>query len=237
MHRKFVAVAWCVAWMGCVSDESKQLLNIGTSEDAAMNTTLATGGTSKIPVIHEAGGQDSGSDEMPTCQAMLPETCNGRDDNCDGVVDDGFDEDGDGYSSCPVGRSIEEVDCDSSRSDVHPNHEELCDGLDNDCDGLWDEGLSGPCPAPQCEPGYPPRCPVGTACDPVEHKLCLEIKTCPSEVDNPPPCPPGDQNPDNDPAIGVECDPTCPIIGQSSCWLACGCAPDGVYRWLQGCTE
>ncbi len=30
----------------------------------------------------------------------VAETCNGKDDDCDGLIDDGFDLDGDGFSSC-----------------------------------------------------------------------------------------------------------------------------------------
>ena len=43
------------------------------------------------------------------------------------------DMDVDGYDST--------VDCDDNNPDVYPNAAELCDGLDNDCDGEVDEGL------------------------------------------------------------------------------------------------
>jgi len=43
------------------------------------------------------------------------------------------DLDVDGYDST--------VDCDDNNPDVYPNAPELCDGLDNDCDGVIDEGL------------------------------------------------------------------------------------------------
>ncbi|MBZ0253109.1 MAG: FG-GAP-like repeat-containing protein, partial [Candidatus Methylomirabilis sp.] len=57
--------------------------------------------------------------------------CNGFDDDCDGVSDEGFDSDGDGWGSC--------LDCKDRDPAIHPEAPELCDGRDNDCDGLVDE--------------------------------------------------------------------------------------------------
>jgi hypothetical protein len=63
--------------------------------------------------------------------------CDGRDNDCDGQIDDGAgeDADGDGYTPC-------QGDCDDTNPRVNPGAEEICDGvnrLDNDCDGLIDE--------------------------------------------------------------------------------------------------
>src|SRR5690606_22876793 len=33
-------------------------------------------------------------------------------------------------------------DCDDNRSDINPSMEEVCDGVDNDCDGRVDEGVT-----------------------------------------------------------------------------------------------
>jgi len=45
-----------------------------------------------------------------------------------------YDRDGDGYSIYD--------DCDNNNSSIYPGAQEICDELDNDCDGLTDEGLT-----------------------------------------------------------------------------------------------
>ena len=92
--------------------------------------------------------QDVDADGLPACAGGAPADCddldplvgprrfedcfNGRDDNCDGVIDTNSDVDGDGVSSC-------DGDCDDADADVFPGHEELCDGLDNNCNGVVDD--------------------------------------------------------------------------------------------------
>ena len=48
------------------------------------------------------------------------------------------DGDGDGYGE---GAGCRDVDCDDGQASVHVNAPELCDGLDNDCNGAVDDGL------------------------------------------------------------------------------------------------
>jgi len=72
------------------------------------------------------------------------------------VIDEGVsqtyyrDADGDGYGnpgitkiSCskPSGYVANNTDCDDSRSSVRPGAVEVCDGLDNNCNGTIDEGV------------------------------------------------------------------------------------------------
>lgn len=55
-----------------------------------------------------------------------------------GVCADCFDPDRDGYG---VGPACDGIDCDQDRADINPAADEVCDGVDNNCDGAIDEGL------------------------------------------------------------------------------------------------
>lgn len=85
-----------------------------------------------------------------------PERCNLIDDDCDSDVDEDLasawyaDDDGDDYGDAatsledcnpPAGWVADDTDCDDGRADVYPDAPELCDGLDNDCDGAVDEDV------------------------------------------------------------------------------------------------
>ena len=48
--------------------------------------------------------------------------------SCSGDTKEGDDEDGDGYT-------LDEGDCDDEDASSYPEALEICDGLDNDCDG------------------------------------------------------------------------------------------------------
>lgn len=85
------------------------------------------------------------------------ETCNGVDDDCDGLIDNApvntqswyRDADGDGWgdpndqidSVCqPTGYGSEPGDCNDADPQIGPGQPDLCDGIDNDCDLAVDEG-------------------------------------------------------------------------------------------------
>ena len=61
-----------------------------------------------------------------------PEVCDAADNDCDGGIDEGFDQDGDGFTTCAG-------DCDDADPAVNPAATEICDDIDNDCDGTVDE--------------------------------------------------------------------------------------------------
>jgi hypothetical protein len=86
--------------------------------------------------------------------------CDGKDNDCNGLTDEGLkhtyylDSDGDGYGNpavkiqvcppSPPGYVDISGDCNDDDPAVHPGAPEVCDGKDNDCDGMIDE--NAPCP-------------------------------------------------------------------------------------------
>jgi hypothetical protein len=73
----------------------------------------------------------------PSIHPGAQETCDGLDNNCNGTIDEGCeddDADDDGYTP-------DNNDCNDNDPAIHPGAYEECDGLDNDCDGQTDEGF------------------------------------------------------------------------------------------------
>ncbi len=107
-----------------------------------------------------AGYVSTGTDCDDTDDSAFPgniERCDGIDNNCDGAIDEGVtstwyaDADGDGYgaldaptSACgePDGYVADSSDCDDTTANAYPGNAEVCDELDNNCDGQVDEGVT-----------------------------------------------------------------------------------------------
>ncbi len=94
--------------------------------------------------LDEACGGDDCDDNTSAINPGAEEDCgNGIDDDCDEQtdLDDSdcgcIDHDRDGYGeNCPAG-----ADCDDGIASVHPDAEELCNNVDDDCDDQTDEGF------------------------------------------------------------------------------------------------
>jgi len=99
-------------------------------------------------------------DSNPDVNPDRAEICDGLDNDCNGMVDDGLsmftyyvDLDGDGFgeaaqqldtclSTLPFGYADNAMDCDDLDPNIHPGMAETCDGIDNDCSGVADDGLT-----------------------------------------------------------------------------------------------
>ncbi len=143
-----------------------------------------------------------------------PETCNGADDDCDGVIDDGLPIGaacGSDEGECQPGVNVcvdGDIVC---MGEIGPG-DEICDGFDNDCDGMIDDGiaLGEECGESEgtCEPGMEACVEGAVICTggvPGQEEACdCEDNDCDGEIDE-------------DPASG----PICP--GESRC-VSCSCA-------------
>ncbi len=137
----------------------------------------------------DADAGDGAADAQPDAPqcSQLPELCNGLDDNCNGVIDEG---DPGGGAACTVaGKSgvcaNGTMHCINGvllcQQDVQPSSE-ICNGLDDNCDGQTDEGNPGG--NEPCNTGLPGVCAGGTtAC--VNGKVeCQQNQQATTEVCN-----------------------------------------------------
>jgi hypothetical protein len=157
-----------------------------------------------LVVLAGGGCQAIVSDEVPafTCTGTNPlacpagmycngagcvrcekeDVCDGRDNDCNGLIDDGeiSDRDGDSFTFCgrfsPETGKLVDLDCDDDDPDIFPGAEEKCNGIDDDCDGIPDNPdkackvgevcapRGGGC-IPEAQACTPQNCPPPKVCD------------------------------------------------------------------------
>ncbi|MEC7986158.1 MAG: putative metal-binding motif-containing protein, partial [Myxococcota bacterium] len=98
-------------------------------------------------------------DDNPEINPDAPELCDGIDNNCNDIVDEGIsqlwyaDADTDGYGDftqpyfgCEQleGYVTNDGDCNDAVPEINPEAIEECNGLDDNCDGTADEGIGTP---------------------------------------------------------------------------------------------
>jgi len=153
------------------------------------------------PVGYLADDTDC-DDYDPDIYPGATEYCNGEDDDCDGDIDEDSaadaitwyrDADGDGYGDpgdadidCdqPAGYLADDSDCDDTEYSVNPSITEVCDGIDNNCDGSTDEAW-GDCDLTNvdlhsCDAG---SCAVDTCDDPFHDMNLVDSDGCEAEED------------------------------------------------------
>ncbi|MFT3697397.1 MAG: choice-of-anchor L domain-containing protein [Kofleriaceae bacterium] len=101
-------------------------------------------GTENVGPCHGGTQMCLGTGEWSSCMNEVTpaaENCgDGIDNNCNGMVDEDIDSDGDGYTTCG-GDCCDSTEC-SNPSEVNPGAFEVPgDGVDNDCDGMIDNAV------------------------------------------------------------------------------------------------
>jgi MYXO-CTERM domain-containing protein len=154
-----------------VVDEVVEVCYTGLDSECPADTALPCVGVCRRGLDScIAPGQPGAPGTTGCVGEVLPsaEQCNGLDDNCNGAIDEGFD-----FNGIPLGGACDngaDGICFAAGTVVCPGvcdaptiapQAEICDGVDNDCDGNVDELFSG---VPGEEDGGV-GAPVGDACN------------------------------------------------------------------------
>lgn len=154
--------------LSCTSKPGPETCNAHDDDcDGSVDDNVPSGGACTTGELGVCGaGQMQCADGAMTClsNGVQPtgETCNGLDDDCNGVVDNdvtgqfcGTGLDG----ACWYGTMQCTNGVGTCKQDVQPTTE-ICNGVDDDCDGTWDDGI----PSTSCTvPGVQGPCAAGSS--------------------------------------------------------------------------
>ncbi len=136
-------------------DERAQLTFYRDADGDGFGNPASTTQACAVPAGYVANATDC-DDTKASVHPGVVEVCNGIDDNCNGTIDEGVqttfyrDADGDGFGnagsttqacSVPAGYVANATDCDDTKASVHPGATEVCNGIDDNCNGTIDEGV------------------------------------------------------------------------------------------------
>ena len=134
-----------------------------TDEDGFGDANSIITDCSETPPMGYVANMDDCDDTTASINPNAPESCDGIDNNCNGIPDDVpepfvyyADLDNDGYTdnsniidtcatSAPTGYTSspsQMTDCDDNNPNINPGMNETCDGIDNNCSGEADDGLT-----------------------------------------------------------------------------------------------
>ncbi len=175
-HSSALLIAAALA-VGCSVGENGDGFSSGPAltfgGDASASASAEDGPSDESGESSAGTGNDSatsvasGVDSADSADGCTPEAelCNGIDDDCDGAIDNGNPEGGQACETglpgvCSAGTSVCENGAIACAANVGASVE-VCDGLDNDCNGQNDDGNPGGGGA--CNTGMPGVCADGTA--------------------------------------------------------------------------
>jgi hypothetical protein len=152
--------------LGAHTVNTDALAALNCSPGETLQTDPNTGGWACVIATLSLDSDGDGVVDSADCAPLDPqvsplalETCDGTDNNCNGLLDEATavdatiwyaDADGDGAAgstlftnACnqPAGFFATGADCNDTDASVSPSQQEVCDGTDNNCNNLVDEGF------------------------------------------------------------------------------------------------